>query len=37
MPTRSASAADTDNVVRYVPEDGQYMYDRDLSELSKGK
>ncbi len=32
----SVSAADTDNVMRYVPEDEQYIYNWDLSSLGNG-
>jgi hypothetical protein len=32
----SVSAADTGNVMRYVPEDGHYMYNMDLSTVANG-
>jgi hypothetical protein len=35
-PATSVSAADTDNIMRYVPEDGHYIYNWDLSSLANG-
>lgn len=35
-PATSVSAADTDNFMRYVPEDGHYIYNWDLSSLGNG-
>lgn len=35
-PATSVSAADTGNVMRYVPEDDQYLYNWDLSSLGNG-
>jgi hypothetical protein len=32
----SVSASDTDNIMRYVPEDGHYIYNWDLSSLENG-
>lgn len=32
----SVSSADTDNIMRYVPEDQQYIYNWDLSSLGNG-
>lgn len=32
----SVSSADTDNIMRYVPTDDQYLYNYDLSSLSDG-
>jgi hypothetical protein len=32
----SVSSADTDNIMRYVPEDGHYIYNWDLSSLENG-
>lgn len=35
-PATSVSAADTGNVMRYVPEDEQYIYNWNLSEMANG-
>jgi len=35
-PATSVSAADTGNTMRYVPEDGHYIFNWDLSALSNG-
>ena len=35
-PATSVSAADTGNIMRYVPEDGHYSYNWDLSALTNG-
>jgi hypothetical protein len=34
--TSSVSSADTDNIMRYVPADGHYIYNWDLSSLTNG-